>query len=113
MKIKTTKKAVKDNYNKIISVGYCDLQSLLNYADPFGYSTRVEGWACDYYDVNGIAISTGYSPISKNTNKKYDLIREYSEKGNKNHYNYDIDYEKRKENAIQLLKEFVEKTIAA
>lgn len=78
-KYKITKKAVKELYgNKIISVGYCNLQNLLNGNDPFAYSSRVEGWACDYYEIpRGICISTGYSPIGKHID--YDFCRKYDE----------------------------------
>lgn len=75
MKLKTTKKEIRQGYSKIIRVGYCDLQHLLTYRSPFAYSTRVEGWACDYYDVNGVCISTGYSPIGQKVD--YDIIKKY------------------------------------
>jgi len=66
MKTKFTRKEIKENYNIIIEVGYCKLQDLLTYKQPFGYSTRAEGWACDYYELsNNICISTGYAPIKK------------------------------------------------
>ena len=48
----------------------------MQYREPFGYSTRAEGWACDYYDAYNCIISTGYAPISaKNTKPNYKLIR--------------------------------------
>ena len=37
--------------------------------------------ACDYYDINGVLISTGYAPLSsKNTNASYDMIKKYDDK---------------------------------
>ena len=64
MKIKVTKKSVRNNYSKIITVGYCDMQDLLRYHHAESYCTRIEGWACDNYDMgNAVVISTGYSPI--------------------------------------------------
>ena len=78
MKFKTTKKAMKEIYYRILSVPYCELQSLLNYEEPIAYSTRAEGWACDYYYIDGVLISTGYSTIgSKNTKCDYDMMQEY------------------------------------
>lgn len=101
LKLKTTKKTIKDGYYYILSVGYCDLQFLLKYQSPFAYSTRVEGWACDYYDVDGICISTGYSPLdTKNMKKDYNLIREYDNKARELTKKEDID---------KLLHEFIEK----
>ena len=29
------------------------------------YSTRVEGWACDYYEFDDLCISEGYDPAGK------------------------------------------------
>ena len=79
-KIKATKREMKDNY-RVLGIGYCDAQHLLAYKSPVAYSAGVYGWSCDYYDINGIIISTGYNPISsKNMKKDYKLINEYEEK---------------------------------
>lgn len=82
MKFKTSKKDIKEGYYQIISVGYCELQTLLKGRNPIAYSTRAEGWACDYYDIDGVCICEGYSPIaSKNTNKiSYNTIRQYEKR---------------------------------
>jgi hypothetical protein len=47
--------------------------------DPaFAYSTRAEGWACDYHwAASGVVVSTGYAPIGTvrapwEITKKYD-----------------------------------------
>jgi hypothetical protein len=103
MKFKTTKKAIRNGYYRIISVGYCNLQSLLNYEYPTAYSTRIEGWACDYYDIDGVCICTGYSPIgSQNTWADYELCREYENKAKEVNT---------REEKTMLLKEFIEKAI--
>ena len=65
-KIKATKRDMKENY-RIIGIGYCDAQFLLQYHDAVAYSVRAEGWACDYYDVYNVVISTGYSYINNKT----------------------------------------------
>ena len=81
MKLKATKKQIRGGYYKIVSIGYCDAQYLLNYESPFAYSAGNCGWACDYYDINGVLISTGYTPIkSKNVIDDYNLVREYDTK---------------------------------
>lgn len=78
MKLKTSKAVIKDGYFRILSIGYCDAQYLLNYERPFAYSAGVYGWSCDYYDIDGVCISTGYSPLaSKNMKHDYELIRAY------------------------------------
>jgi hypothetical protein len=63
MKLQTTKKQIRANFSKIISIPYCDAQYLLNYKSPFAYSAGIYGWACDYYQINNVCISTGYNPI--------------------------------------------------
>lgn len=74
MKIKTTKKAVKNHFSKVIALGYCDMQRLLSYFRAFGYSSGVYGWSCDYYEFGDVCISTGYSPIG--TRADWQLIKE-------------------------------------
>jgi hypothetical protein len=100
MKFKVTKKEMKASFNYILGIGYCDLQTLLRDTDPIAYSVRTEGWACDYYVVDGILISTGYSPLkSKNVKVKYADISEYNE----------IARKCNEEELKILLKEFIQK----
>jgi hypothetical protein len=81
MKYKTTAKVIKEGFYKIISCGYCDLQSLLSYKSPESYSAGSYGWNFDVYNIDGVAIATGYRGMpSKNSNASYALIREYEEK---------------------------------
>lgn len=105
MKLKTSKKQVKNYYNYIYSIGYCDAQYLLQGINPFAYSKGTYGWACDYYDVKGICISTGYNPIGENVN--YDLIRKYDNKARAILDNYSVDYQKRKTKVNKLLIKFI------
>lgn len=77
MKFKTTKKEIMNGYYKVIKVGYCSLQHLLNYENEIAYTTRVEGWGADIYQFGSVAIVTGYAPFgnvvpSYEINKKYD-----------------------------------------
>lgn len=108
MKLKTTKKQIKENSRKIISIGYCAAQTLLKYSEPFAYSAGVYGWACDYYNIDGVIISTGYAPIGEQVD--YSLITEYDQKAHKIVYdNYDVDYETKKKQVSELLSEFTQK----
>ena len=107
MKFKATKKEMKQNYTKIIGIGYCNAQFLLHYKNSIAYSTRAEGWACDYYDIDGVLISTGYSYLdNKNTYADYEIIKEYNNKAEKIRYsNQNCDMKKTQVTA--LLKEFI------
>lgn len=80
MKYKTTAKALKQGYYTIIEAGYCDLQCLLSYKSPVAYSSGTYGWNFDVYDINGVAIATGYRGMpSANSKADYKLIRKYEE----------------------------------
>lgn len=83
MKFKTTQKAIRANYNKIICVPYCGLQNLLNYESPVAYTVRREGWAADIYDMGGgVAIVTGYAPFG-NIRPSYELRERYETQAEK------------------------------
>ena len=73
MKLKITKKAMRGE--EIYKVGYCKLEHLLLNERAFAYSAGVYGWACDYYNVGNIYISTGHSPIGKAIDSE--LVRKY------------------------------------
>lgn len=77
MKYQTTKKAVMNGYNNVISVGYCNLQNLLDYQTPVAYTAGAYGWNADVYDFGaGTVIVTGYRPFGK-FKPGYDLCRKY------------------------------------
>jgi hypothetical protein len=107
MKLKATKKQIKENYFKIHKIGYCEAQHLLYFKNPFAYSCGVYGWSCDYYAIGNVCISTGYSPIG--TDVDYKLLREYDDKASKIINNYDIEYQDRVQQVNDLLNEFISK----
>lgn len=76
MKFKTTKKAIMANYVKVIEIGYCDLQYLLNYKSPIAYTAGVYGWNADIYDFGGVAIVTGYKPFG-NIHPNWEIVEKY------------------------------------
>ena len=106
MKFKTTKKAMRENYNTILKIGYCNIQNLLQYEEAIAYSTRAEGWACDYYEVGNVIISTGYAPIGESV--PYDLQREYNDLAEEIRYSNNVKWEDKKELLYDLLVQFVD-----
>ena len=113
-KTKATKKEMKQKYNKIISIGYHNLQSLLDYENPIAYSAYRDGWACDYYVVKNILISTGYNPL-KNKNVKrasFDVIMQYEDAARSIRYDYNLPFEQKKERLSSLLNQFINECIA-
>lgn len=75
MKYKTTRKAVVAGSSNLVSVGYCDLQTLLRYHSPIAYTSGVYGWNFDVYEVHGLTICTGYRGMpgrTANNVRKYE-----------------------------------------
>ena len=107
-KYKVTKKVIRQSYDKILSIGYCDLQHLLKYETPFAYSTRAEGWACDYYNIDGVIISTGYAPIGKNID--YEITHRYDDMGKQ--LDNSLSYTEKKEKTLEYLTQFIEEVTA-
>lgn len=110
-KMKTTKKFIRENYQTIINVDYCNLQFLLRYEHPFGYTHGIYGWQCDFYDVNGICICTGYDTMAtkKNPGPSYELTRKYDDLARSLLNNNQHVVLKAK--LDELLKEFIEEAL--
>lgn len=95
--MKTTRKEIYRIYGKesVISLGYCEIQSIVNYLTKIGHTERLEGWAADIYELpkpyNNIVICTGYAPFGTSSEK----TRKVCERWEKLYYNY--DYTQRKE----------------
>lgn len=109
MRLKATKTQIKNNFKNIISIGYCDIQYLTYYKNPFAYSSGAYGWNCDYYEIENVCLSTGYSPIGKDID--YEIIRKYELKARKIVLDYNIDYKMREKKVNKLLIEFIKKSI--
>lgn len=64
MKIRTTKKEITSNYDKIINIPYCHAQFILRGIDPIAYTAGAYGWNADIYEITPeIAIVTRYRPF--------------------------------------------------
>lgn len=75
MKYETTRKAVVAGSPRLVSVGYCDLQTLLRYHSPIAYTCGVYGWNFDVYEIHGLTICTGYRGMpgrTANNIRKYE-----------------------------------------
>ena len=106
MKYKTTKKAIKENYRKIINVGYAELQSLLKHVEPIAYTAGVYGWNADIYTIDGVAIVTGYRPFG-NIRADYDICCKYESEANQIMQSVN-DYKECKAELNNLINEFIE-----
>lgn len=107
MKLKTTNKAIKANYAKVYRVGYCAMYYLLKYEEPRAYTSGVYGWNADLYEVDGVAIVTGYRPgVGESVN--YEIVDKYEKKAQKIFHDYAIPYETRKKKITKLLHKCIE-----
>lgn len=88
MKSRTTKKYIRNAFEYVIAVPYCNLQTLLLCEDPVFYTARAEGWGADVYSVGfygadgnliDAAIATGYDPFG-NVSPSYELCRHFEVK---------------------------------
>ena len=106
MKTKVSKAQINRTFEHIIVVANCEIHSLLMDTPAFAYSDRSEGWACDYYDVEGVCICEGYDPIRAKNAK--DVDHETCRKWNDKALNIPHNHRGRRAN---LLRRFVKEMI--
>lgn len=114
LKIKASKKEIRNKAHKILSVGYCDMGYLLRSRNAFSYCSGVYGWSCDNYYIEdyNLVISTGYAPLNNQNIKEFDykLIREYEAKA-RDICNTTLTYQEKEVQVNNLLNELLEKII--
>lgn len=117
MKFKATKKEIRNNYNYIVGVSYCKLQTLLENQNPIAYSEGVYGWACDYYLLDNskgqrVLVSTGYNYIpNQNLNPDYNKVNDFEKQAQSilyGRHEIAIPYETKKTIIKNLINEFVD-----
>lgn len=109
MKYRTTQKAINNGFHKIIKVGYCDLQSLLNCETEKAYTAGVYGWNADIYDFGNIAICTGYRPFG-NIRPDYETVKKYDNMAREIIGNI-FSWDERKAALRSLIDNFIEEVI--
>ena len=115
MKLQTTKTNIKNNFDTVLTVGYCELEYLLNHCSPFAYSAVVDGWACNYYTpsdkFSGVFIATGYNTERLNGKRvSYELVKEYEQKACEMVNDY--SQTNKREALNNLIDEFIEKALS-
>lgn len=113
MKNKVTMKMMRNLYNTVICIGYCELSNLLHYQEPKAYSCGVYGWNCDWYDCPGntdAIICTGYRPTG--TRFPYEISSKYEAAAKEINENYNMPWEERRNKVNALLEKFVKEVTA-
>jgi len=106
MKLRATKKEMRQHVS--FAFGYCRIQALTRYKDAFAYSSGIYGWACDYYNIDGVIICTGYDPIGKIIESDNLTLIKYVKKAEaigKKHIDYKTASSKINELLTQFIKE--------
>lgn len=106
MKFRTTNKEIKQWHRKVYRIGYGAAQSLLSKQEPIAYTCGVYGWNADVYEIEGVAIVTGYRP-GVGASVDYDLLNKYEKKAEKIRNNFGLSYEQQKKKINKLLNEFI------
>lgn len=96
MKIKTTQKAIKENYSNVLVIGYAEYQDLLDKYKADYYTSGVYGWNANIFTIDKLdtAIVTGYRHFGEWLNdKQLAIFEKYDNKAKKlkeffNNYNY-------------------------
>jgi hypothetical protein len=109
MKAKTTKKEINSRFRNVLNIDADEMNSLLYFNPAFAYSTRVEGWACDYYEIGNICLSSGYSPIGKHASR--DLQKSFDIKAKKVLQSTFFKTETKQKKINALLLQFAEQAI--
>ena len=107
MKFKTTRKQINQNYNSVLSIGYCDAQYSLQGKNPIAYNEGSYGWNADVYDINGVAIVTGYKPWG-NIHPDYNTIKKYEDEARKICFNSWRNYQNMLDQTDLLLNQFID-----
>ena len=103
MKYKTTAKAIREGACNPRSVGYCDLQNLLNNHSPIAYTCGVYGWNFDVYEVYGVTICTGYRGM---VGPRCEGVAEYEKKAESIFHDEKLTYDEARNAVENLLREF-------
>ena len=103
MKYKTTAKAIREGSCNPRSVGYCNLQYLLNNHSPIAYTCGVYGWNFDIYEVYGVTICTGYRGM---VGPRCEGVSEYEKKAESIFHDAKLTYDEARNATENLLREF-------
>lgn len=110
MKQHVKKREINSRFSKVVAVGFCDLQHLLQFESPIAYTTRPEGWGADIYAFGNVAICTGYAPFG-NVKLPYDTLRKYDDAAREIRGDWSIPYDEQYAKITDLLMKFITEEI--
>lgn len=106
MKFKTTTKAIRNGTtrNDLLSLGYCELSTLLRGHDPIAYTCGTYGWNYDVYVIDGKTICTGYRGMP---GRRPNNAEQYEKQARQIMDEYARNYEERSADVEKLLHDFL------
>ena len=108
MEHRATTKSIREYYGKnIISIGYCGAQNLLSYQSRNCYTCGIYGWNFDVYEVDGVAICTGYRSMPNGMSYDYKRLEFFENKAESIRRNPKIPYEQQVAMVNELLRDFI------
>ena len=107
MRYKTTARAIREGYDKIISIGLAKAQYLLKYQDADAYNCGIYGRNFDLYDINGVAICMGGRNMPRGIAYDHERLRFFEEKAERVCIDLSVPYERRVAIVNELLRDFI------
>ena len=120
IKLKVSKREIRNNFKNVLYCGYCELADLLSYKNANYYNANNYGWRNDIYLIdNNTVIVTGYEPfgnieIPRDISKKYnDIAYRIKKNGLKDAQTKKItfDYNILKDNIDEVIEEMTQEII--
>ena len=106
MKARISKREMQRAYGKrLINIGNGVMSSVFRFKPANYYSVRREGWACDYWEIDGLCFCDGDAPIG-NELMVYAERKEWADAADRI-MNERIDYEAKVKKVNHLLKDFI------
>lgn len=111
IKLKVSKREIKNNFKNVLYCGYCELADLLSYKNANYYNANCYGWRNDIYLINNdTVVVTGYEPFG-NIEIPRDITKKYNDIAKKIKIDKKLDFEAYKEKIDKLIDEMIKKII--
>lgn len=91
MKVKVTKKSIKDNFRNVYIMDETKAQTIFYGQSPAYYTSGVYGWNCDVYIIDSdTVVTTGYRPFGERLPEavEKDMFKKATRVREANRFNY-------------------------
>lgn len=111
IKLKVSKRDIRNNFKNVLCCSYCELTDLLNYKNANYYNANQYGWRNDIYLIdNNTVIVTGYEPFG-NIELQKNICKKYNNEAKKIRQNFGFDYDKQKIKLQKLIDKMISEVI--